>query len=160
MLIKRVTFSDSLEKFGNHGRGDRFSYNGNKVLYDYLNEISEYIGEPIELSELIEAIGEPIGLTKRVTFSDFLKEFEEYGRGGQFSYEGKRALYYYLNELSEYLGEPIELDVIGLCCEYTEYDSLEEFNEDCGYNIESLEALMYRTTVIKVDGDRFIVQNF
>jgi len=32
-------------------------------------------------------------LVKEVTFYDFLKEFEEFGRANNFSYEGKRALY-------------------------------------------------------------------
>lgn len=99
-------------------------------------------------------------LVKSVSFSDFLKEFAEFGRENHFSYEGKKALYDYLNELSEDLGEPIELDVIGLCCDFTEYQDLKEFNYNYGYDIESLEELEYYTTVIKIDEKRFIIHDF
>lgn len=99
-------------------------------------------------------------LIKRITFFDFVVEFEKYGRGDQFSNEGKEALYYYLSEISEDIGEPIELDIVGLCCEFTEYGSIEEFNEDCGYNVEDLVDLENHTAVIEIDGGKFIVQNF
>lgn len=99
-------------------------------------------------------------LVKTLSFYDFLNEFKEYGRETNFSYEGKKALYDYLNELSENLGEPIELDIIGICCEFTEYENLEEFNNNYGYDIESLEELEYYTTVIQIDDESFIIQDF
>ena len=99
-------------------------------------------------------------LVKQVSFYDFLEEFEKYGRENHFSYEGKKALYNYLDELSEDLGEPIELDVIGICCDFTEYEDLEEFNNNYGHDIENLEDLEYYTTVIKIDEKRFIIQDF
>lgn len=97
-------------------------------------------------------------LVKRVSFYDFLKEFEEFGREGQFSYEGKEALYNYLNELD--IGEPIELDIIGICCDFTEYNSIEEFNDDYGCDVECIEDIQYYTMVIPVDEERFIIQVF
>jgi len=99
-------------------------------------------------------------LVKEVSFYDFLKEFEEFGRANNFSYEGKKALYDYLEELSDSLGEPMELDIIGICCDFTEYNSIEEFNNNYGYDIESLEDLEYYTTVIKINEDSFIIQDF
>ena len=99
-------------------------------------------------------------LINRVSFFDFVVEFEKYGRGDQFSNEGKEALYYYLSEMSEDIGEPIELDIVGLCCEFTEYDCIEELNDDCGHNVESLGDLKNHTAVIEIDGGKFIVQNF
>ena len=101
-------------------------------------------------------------LVKKVSFNDFLEEFEKHERGDQFSYQGKKALYEYLNELGEDLGEPIELDVIALCCEFTEYSSLQEFNNDYGYTIgeiNSIDEIEYYTTVIKID-ESFIIQDF
>ena len=92
-------------------------------------------------------------LVKKVSFNDFVEEFKKFGREDQFSYEGKKALFEYLNELAEALGEPIELDVIGLCCEFTEYDSIEDFNDDYQLDIDD-------TMVIKIDEDRFIIQDF
>ena len=99
-------------------------------------------------------------LVKEVSFYDFLKEFEEFGRANNFSYEGKKALYDYLNDLSEDLGEPIELDVIAICCDFTEYENLKEFNNNYGYDIESLEDLEYYTTVIKTGEESFIIRDF
>lgn len=103
-------------------------------------------------------------LIKRVSFDDFLKEFEKHGRGEQFSYEGKKALFEYLNELSEDLGEPFELDVIALCCEFTQYNSLEDFNRDysysLGYDIKDIEDINDYTIVIPVGDETFIIQDF
>ena len=44
-------------------------------------------------------------------------------RPDNFSYQGLQALYEYLAELSDDIGEDIELDVIAICCDYREYDS-------------------------------------
>lgn len=103
-------------------------------------------------------------LIKKVSFNDFLEEFEKYGRENQFSYEGKKALFNYLEELGEDLGEPIELDIIAICCDFTEYTNLEEFNDAYGYcmgkDIENIEDISYYTIVIPIDKQSFIIQDF
>ena len=99
-------------------------------------------------------------LVKKVCFNNLLEEFEKFGREDQFSYEGKKALFEYLNELAEALGEPIEVDIIGLCCEFTEYDSLEEFNHDYQLDLDDIDDINYYTMVIKIDEERFIIQDF
>lgn len=62
----------------------------------------------------------------QVMWHIFQKAFEDAGRGGQFSYEALRALFDYLEQLEQDIGEEIELDVIGLCCEYMEIEDDEE----------------------------------
>lgn len=103
-------------------------------------------------------------LVKRIDFNDFLKEFKEYGREDQFSYEGKKALFEYLNDLSEDIGQPIELDIIDLCCQFTEYDNLEDFNKDYSYSIgediEDIEDIQDYTIVIPINNESFIIQDF
>ena len=103
-------------------------------------------------------------LVKKVYFNDFLDEFKKYGGEDQFSYEGKKALFNYLNELGEDLGQPIELDVIALCCNFTEYEDLDQFNNDYTYSIgediEDIEDIEDYTTVIKINEDSFIIQDF
>ena len=99
-------------------------------------------------------------LVKKVYFNDFEEEFKKYGREDQFSYDGKGALFEYLNELAEDLGEPIELDIIGLCFNFTEYDSLEEFNHDYQLDLEDIDDISDYTIVIRIDEDRFIIQDF
>jgi hypothetical protein len=72
-------------------------------------------------------------LVKRVTESDFIQAFEDMGRGNNFSIEALEALYEYLEETSESIGEPIELDVIAICGEFSEItfdEVLEEQGED------------------------------
>ena len=54
-----------------------------------------------------------------VTRSQFVEAFRSKGRGGQFSHSALDALYTELEAVSS-LGEDIELDVIALCCDYTE----------------------------------------
>lgn len=62
------------------------------------------------------------------TESMFHDAFVRTGRKDQFSYEGRAALYGYPADLADGTGEPVELDVIALCCDFTEYESVEEYN--------------------------------
>lgn len=91
---------------------------------------------------------------------DFIKAFEDYGRENQFSREALFALFDYLEQFEQDTGEDMELDVIGLCCDFTEYASLEAFNEDYGADYDSIEDIEDETTVIRLDSGGFIVQNF
>jgi len=43
------------------------------------------------------------------------------------SYYGAKALAEYLEDMSEDIGEDIELDVIGIRCDYSEYETAEEY---------------------------------
>ncbi len=99
-------------------------------------------------------------LVKKVSLNDFLEEFKKYERDEQFSYEGKKALFNYLNELAENIGESIELDIIGLCCDFIEYSNLKEFNDDYQLDIDDVEDINNYTIVIQIDEERFIIQVF
>ena len=66
----------------------------------------------------------------------FISRFEDYKRvetsenpNGNFSYRGLRALFNYIDESHEE-DNPYKLDVIALCCEYSEYKNLEEYLND------------------------------
>ena len=91
---------------------------------------------------------------------DFIKAFHKMGRGNNFSTSGLTALYEYLEMLEDDTGQPIELDVIALCCEYAEYDSLEEFQADYSEDYETIGDIESDTTVIMIDDDSFIIQQF
>jgi len=41
-------------------------------------------------------------------------------RGNQFSYEALNLIYEHLEQYEQDSGEPVELDVIAICCEYSE----------------------------------------
>jgi hypothetical protein len=66
-------------------------------------------------------------------------EFQQYGRYDQFSYGAYDYLYEYLWDLSEGCGQPIEFDVIAICCEWCEYDSAEELADQYGVLLEDLK---------------------
>ena len=94
------------------------------------------------------------------------------------SYGGARALVEYLEELEDELGEEIELDVIALRCEYTEYGSAEEAVEACSpadyddlqeqsngdagdLKEMCMEYLRHRTTLIEIPrSEGIIIQDY
>ena len=76
----------------------------------------------------------------------FIQAFENYDRVNNFGYPGLRALFEYIEEYEEGCGGQIELDVIALCCDFTQYDAIQEALED--YGLETLEELEENTTVI------------
>jgi hypothetical protein len=51
---------------------------------------------------------------------DFERAFADADRKENFSYEGLAVLFDYLEELEDSTGQELELDVIALCCDYTE----------------------------------------
>ena len=96
-----------------------------------------------------------------VNFNDFIDAFRNMDRENQFSYEGKKALFEYEEQLEEDLATEQELDVIGLCCEYAEYDNLNELQQEYTQDYSTLEALKEATTVIKIEGtEGFIIRQF
>lgn len=94
----------------------------------------------------------------------FREAFRLAGRGDQFSYEGLEVLFDYLEQYSEDTGEPIELDVVALCCEYYESsikEIIDQYNLDVSYAEDDedeiketvKEYLEYKTSVCgEVDG--------
>ena len=93
-----------------------------------------------------------------VNFSEFCDAFEL--RKENFSYGGKRALFDYLEQYEEDTGQEIELDVISLCCGYSEYKTLQEFQDNYGDEYSKIEDIENRTTVIKIDDNAFIIADF
>ena len=64
----------------------------------------------------------------------------------------------WLSEMSNDCTEPYELDVIALCCEFTEYSDLAEIKQ--AYNtINTIDDLHDRTIAIEFDGG-IIIQDF
>ena len=71
---------------------------------------------------------------------------------------GLEALFNYLENLADDIGQNIEMDVIAFCVEYTEYDSFEELNEDYSHlNIKDLEGFEEMTTVIEIENTQGII---
>ena len=98
-------------------------------------------------------------MKQSVSMYDFERAFKRYEREN-FSYDGLKALFEYLEEYEEGTGEEVELDVIALCCEYAEYDSLKEYNDDYGTEYDEIDLIQDDTTLIKIDDERFIIQQY
>lgn len=83
-------------------------------------------------------------MIKTINFDDFLDAFPDSYKGN-FTGEGKEALFDYLEEYEESTGEPITLDVIALCCDYTEYDTaweaMENYQPDDMPTIDNSEGM-------------------
>ena len=101
-------------------------------------------------------------MKRTIDINDFEKEFSDYGREDNFSYEGLRALFDYLEQYETDCNTEIELDAIAICCDYTE-DSIQNIADNYGIEgdrEEILETLMYNTQVIEIDGGNIIIQSY
>ena len=119
-----------------------------------------------------------------VNQNTFIHRFDEIGRGNNFSYEGRIALFEHYEQYEKETGTEIEFDAIAICCEFTEYESWEDFKRDYtgtatsieedilpefeeddtltkdDYLDELIDKLRYYTIVIELDGNGFIIQSF
>ena len=95
-----------------------------------------------------------------ITQSDFHESFKRVNREDNFSREGLDALFKYLTELEDSTGTPIELDVIALCCEYTEA-TLEVVAGDYFIEVQDVRDFIGRhSTLIPVTESTIIYQVF
>lgn len=125
-------------------------------------------------------------MKKTISSYDFERAFLDMNREANFTYAGRKALFDYLEELEEDTGEEMELDVIAICCDFTEFENVQEFveayddkylvwctdpeeaDEDEGTEAvegeidyeATLDKIREDTTVIDIDGDSFIIQSF
>jgi len=108
-------------------------------------------------------------MKKTITENDFVQAFTAYNRESQFSVKARRELFQYLEECEAGSGTEFELDVVGLCCEYTEYDSIKECVEAfsnldefemCDTDDEYRDVFACHTQVITWEEDCVLIQQF
>ena len=101
-------------------------------------------------------------MKQTINSHDFIDAFRNHDRQDNFSYAGLHALYDYLEAYEEDTGEEIELDVITICCDFTEYASLEEFQSDYGSEeYPDIESIQDATMFIGIpDSNGFVIQSF
>ena len=101
-------------------------------------------------------------MKQSVDENDFVEAFNLI-RPENFSRAGLRAMFEYLEEMEEGTGEEIELDVIALCCDFSEYPNALEIAEENDFEADDdddadereKKAIAYlndRTTVITFEG--------
>jgi hypothetical protein len=76
-------------------------------------------------------------------------------RPDNFNYAGLNALYDYLEQIGDDIGQDIELDVIAICCDFCQYDSIEEASSV--YDVRNIHD---HTTVIDCNDGSVIIQTF
>lgn len=98
-----------------------------------------------------------------VSLSKFRDAFKDYGREESFSYEGLEIIFDYLLEYEESTGEELELDVIAICGDFTEYD-LDDVNNYYDEEFEDLEEaeewLSGQVSVLGVTSDTIVFQTY
>ena len=107
-----------------------------------------------------------------VSFSDFCDAFRAYDRQDTYSYEGKQALFEWFKQYEEDCGEEVELDVIAICCDFSEYadpvDCIESVGYDCDLSeCEDEEERQYTAleflednTIVITHASGIIIQDF
>ena len=119
-----------------------------------------------------------MALIEKISSSELFHTACRMDRGHNFGYAGWNAIGDYLEQLSEDLGEDVEVDIIAICCEYSSADDVEDFFEqlgrEMGYNDreewdcmgtgEKLEAvqdyLQENTSVVVCEENLIIWQAF
>lgn len=61
-----------------------------------------------------------MAIVQTLNVYQFRDAFMQSSRKDQFSYEALTAIFEYLEEYSDSTGEPVELDIVGICCEWSE----------------------------------------
>jgi hypothetical protein len=77
-------------------------------------------------------------MKQTINLNDFRDAFRAHDRQDQFTYEGLEVLFDALTDMERDTGEEIELDVIALCCEFSE-DAPAEIAENYSIDISECE---------------------
>lgn len=111
-----------------------------------------------------------MAIVQTVTFQDFRDAFRSMDRMENFSRNGQQWIFDYLEEYSESTGEPVELDVIAICCEFVEmsYDeAIDQYRIDvseCEDEDDKREVVIdhigYHSTVVGYDDDSIVFVQF
>lgn len=90
-----------------------------------------------------------------ITLSDFRYNFYRSERKEQFSYDALGAIFEHLEEMDCEL----ELDIIAICCDFTEYEDINEVKKEYDF-IDDLEELKEHTLVLELEKGGLVIQNF
>lgn len=104
--------------------------------------------------------------------NEFIREFKNSTRSENFSDDALRELFQHYDDLSEDTGEPYKLDIIAICCEWTEFkenDLIEQYKHIVDIDEKDsqeiilkkiFEELENRTNLIYVKGGTYLVSEF
>jgi hypothetical protein len=95
---------------------------------------------------------------------DFIKAFDRMDRSTNFSVEGRKALFDFFEECDP----SMELDVIAICCDFSEYDDLEQLKAEYSHSVpegledddQILEHFQNETMVFELPLGGLVIQSF
>ena len=61
-----------------------------------------------------------MAIVQTLSKSSFIDAFKQSSRKDQFSYKALGEIFDYLEEYSDFNGEPVELDIVAICCDWSE----------------------------------------
>lgn len=114
-----------------------------------------------------------MAIVQTLSKSSFIDAFKQLSRKDQFSYEALEAIFDYLEEYSDSTGEPVEFDIVWICCDWAEAHwsdiareysiDLNDFADDTDDDerIQAVyEFISDNTTVINLGEGLFVYQQF
>jgi hypothetical protein len=114
-----------------------------------------------------------MSIVQTLSKSSFIDAFKQSSRKDQFSYKALSEIFDYLEEYSDFNGEPVEFDMVSICCEWSEAhwsDIAREYSidlndfaddEDDDNRIQAVyEYISDRTTVLDVGEGSFVFVQF
>ena len=114
-----------------------------------------------------------MAIVQTLTKSSFIDAFKHSSRKDQFSYEALEAIFEYMEEYSANTGESIELDIVAICCEWSESHwsdiardysiDLNDFadDEDDDERIQAVyETISEQTTMLDLGNGNFVFVQF
>ena len=78
-------------------------------------------------------------MKQTIYFTNFVDAFKAYNRMDNFSYDALKAIFEYIEDYERDSGEEIELDVIAICCEFSELSENEFRDSYTIYDDETIE---------------------
>ena len=102
-------------------------------------------------------------MKKTITKQDFINEFKNSYRKDNFSTQGLEKLFDYFEYFEDETNEQIELDIIAICCDFTEYTSLKDLQNS--YDVpndfaKAKEYLNERTQVVYFEKNCILIQRY
>jgi len=95
-------------------------------------------------------------MKQTITIHEFRTAFSDAERDN-FSRAGLRELFSYFEDYEQNSGEEMELDVIAICCDYSE-EPIKDVLKN--YKLESIEELSQKTSVVWYDEETVIYAVF
>ena len=104
-------------------------------------------------------------MIETITVSDFIRAFEQMGRAKAWSTAGLSAVFYHLEECED-PNHPMELDVVGIDCEFSEYPDITALMndysvpEECEDDDEALDYFRDETLVLELGNGGLVIQQY